>query len=434
MSEPNGTPEAVGETGAAEPKAPRSPRYRRIAIGLGGALVLVVVLVASAPFWAPLLPWTAAPARIDAPQASGNQPVAPGQPEAPPQGQPQTQLEAQPQKIQQETQPQGQPQEAASAVLQALDRRVGALEARPAAPASDVADIRQQVARLASSAAELDGRVGALEARPIAPASDIADIRERLARLASSATDLDARVASLAKAAPTRDAIDATDMALVLALLQIRGALEAGRPFAAEYEALAALAGTRPEIAAAAAPLAESAKTGVAGRAVLARRLRELAGAITTAKAPANAPADMPADANGGPPPDWVDQALARLRGLVTIRRIDGTARRQPGSGPETVVNAAELALAGGDLESALDALDKLAGPSAEAAGPWLRMARERLAVEVALNQIEALLVARLGSAANAPATTPVNGSATTPVSGSATSPSAVPAGPGSPR
>jgi hypothetical protein len=171
--------------------------------------------------------------------------------------------------------------------------------------------------------------------------------------------------------------------------------------------------------------LAEPAKTGVAGRAVLAKRLRELAGAIATAKAPEKTPASAPADADGGPASDWVDQALIRLRGLVTVRRVDGAAPRQPGGRPETAVNAAELALAGGDLEGAVDALDTLAGPSAEAAGPWLRMARERLAVEAVLNRAEALLVARLGTA-KAPATAPVNDPATVP--------SAVPAGPGSPR
>ena len=352
MSEPEDLPAAAGAGSAAEPKAPAAPRYRRIAIAVAGAVLLVGAVVASAPFWAPLLPWAPAPAHPDATPAG---PIAAPAP-APPQ---------------QENQPQAPPQ------------------SRPEAAAADTA------------LQQLDRRVGALEARPAAPASDIADIRREVARLAGSAADLDARVAAIDKAQSAQSAVDATDMALVLALLQIRGALEVGRPFAAEYEALAALARTRPEVAAAAAPLAEPAKTGIASRAVLANRLRELAGAIASAKAAENAPAEAPANPTGAAP-DWADRALMRLRGLVTIRRIDGAGQGQPGGGPDPVVNAAELALAGGDLEGAVGALDKLTGAPAETVRPWLRMAKERALVEAALYRIEALLVARLGAPAGA--------------------------------
>ncbi|HEY8873990.1 MAG TPA: hypothetical protein VIM52_13235 [Stellaceae bacterium] len=348
MSEPE---DLLAAGSAAEPQAPAAPRYRRIAIAVAGAVLLVGAVVASAPFWAPLLPWAPAPAHPDATPAGPIAAPAPPQAQAPPQSPP----------------PQSQPEAAtADTALQQLDRRVGALEARPAAPASDIADIRREVARLTGSA-----------------------------------TDLDARVAAIDKARSAQSAVDATDMALVLALLQIRGALDVGRPFAAEYEALAALARTRPEVAAAAAPLAEPAKTGIASRAVLANRLRELAGAIASAKAPENAPAEAPANPTGAAP-DWADRALMRLRGLVTIRRIDGAGQGQPDSGPASVVNAAELALAGGDLEGALGALDRLTGAAAETARPWLRMAKERALVEAALDRIEAFLVARLGAPAGA--------------------------------
>jgi hypothetical protein len=354
MSEPEDLPAAAGAGSAAEPQAPAAPRYRRIAIAVAGAVLLVGAVVASAPFWAPLLPWAPAPARPDATPAG---PIAaPAPAPAPPQ---------------QENQPQAPPQR------------------RPEAAAADTA------------LQQLDRRVGALESRPAAPASEIADIRREVARLAGSATDLDARVAAIDKAQSAQSAVDATDMALVLALLQIRGALDLGRPFAAEYEALAALARTRPEVAAAAVPLAEPAKTGIASRAVLANRLRELAGAIASAKAPENPPAQAPANPTEAAP-DWADRALMRLRGLVTIRRIDGAGQGQPGGGPDPVVNAAELALAGGDLEGAVGALDRLTGAAAETARPWLRMAKERALVEAALYRIEALLVARLGTPASA--------------------------------
>jgi hypothetical protein len=218
-----------------------------------------------------------------------------------------------------------------------------------------------------------------------------------VAKVADTAADLATRVEAVEKAVRSQTAGDPTDIALVLALLQIRDAVEAGRPFAAAYEALVALARARPEIAAAAAPLAEPATAGLAGRPVLANRLRELAGAIAPASASENAPGNAIAAE-----PDWADQAMARLRGLVTIRRIDETGHQQVGGGPAAAVNAALSARASGDLEGAVGALDALAGASAEAARPWLRMAKERLAAEAALQRIEALLVARLGNPANA--------------------------------
>jgi hypothetical protein len=344
MSEPRDQSAETAAPIAAGGSSTPGPRYRTPSptlarlrgragwgqLGLAGALLLVIALVATGPLWAPLLPW-----------AAGNEPAR------------------------QQRELQSQPAETpANAALPALERRVGALEARPAAPAGDITEIRQLVARLADAAADLATRVEAVE-----------------------------------KAVRSQTAGDPTDIALVLALLQIRDAVEAGRPFAAAYEALVALARARPEIAAAAAPLAEPATAGLAGRPVIANRLRELAGAIATAPSPENAPGNAIAAE-----PDWADQALARLRGLVTIRRIDEAGQHQLGGGPAAAVNAALLALAGGDLEAAVGALDALTGAPAEAARPWLRMAKERLAAEAALQRIEALLVARLGNPANAQA------------------------------
>ncbi|HEV2334318.1 MAG TPA: hypothetical protein VGS13_02360 [Stellaceae bacterium] len=258
---------------------------------------------------------------------------------------------------------------------------------QPAAPAANPAP------------QEPDRRIGAPAAKPAAAATDIAELRQQIAGLASTTADLAARVEAVDTAIHSRTASDPTDIAVVLALLQIQDAVEAGRPFAAAYEALVGLARTRPEIAAAAAPLAEPAKTGLAGRPILAERLHELAGVIAAAHASPQSPPGIATAA-----PGWTDQALARLRGLITIRRIGEPGHDQPEGSAAAAVSAAERALAGGDLEGAVGALGGLAGAPAGAAGPWLRMARERLAAEAALRQLESLLVSRLGAPANAPA------------------------------
>jgi len=318
-------------------------------LGLAGAFG-VIALVATGPFWAPLLPWTAGEPPPDARTTRAEAPQQPREPQRQPAG------------------------AAASPALRELDQRVAALEAKPAAPPGDLAEIRQEVAKLAASAADQATRIDAVD------------------------KDIHSQAAS-----------NPTDIALVLALLQIRDAIEVGRPFAAAYDTLVALAQSRPEIAAAAAPLARPATAGLAGRPVLANRLRELAPAIVAANPPATGPANTDAAA-----PDWASEAWRRLSGLVTIRRIDSAGPDQAAAGqaasvpaasvPAASVNAALQALAGGDLDGAVGALDTLTGAPAETLRPWLRMAKERLAAEAALQRIEALLVARLGTPLNAPA------------------------------
>jgi hypothetical protein len=352
-----------GTAAPPDPPAPEPPRrrYRATAVGLGAAVVLLVVVDAAAPVWAPpllrALGWETVVEQPDPALAERLD-----------------RLEA--------AQEQGHSD---AALIERLDRLEAAQKQDRQDAAKSLAALQQTTGQAAAAIKALDSRLAVLEAKPAAPAGEIADLRQQLA---TAVADLSARVAAAEKAiaaekaAPAQSAADPTDSALLLTLLRIRGAVEVARPFPAEYDAFTALAQPRPEIAAAAAPLAEPAKTGVASRTVLVARLHALAGVIVTAEAP-------PAE------PDWSDRVLARLRGLVTIRRIDGAGQSEP----EAAVNAAERALRGGDLVAAIAALDRLAGPPAEAARPWLQMARQRLAVEAALHRVEELLTARLGAA-----------------------------------
>jgi hypothetical protein len=339
-----------GTAAPSDPPAPEPParRHRTTAIALAAAIVVLVVVDAAAPVWAPPLL-----------RSLGWETAAEG-PDA--------------------------------ALIDRLDRLEAAQKQDRQDAAKSLAALQPTAAQMAATVQQLDRRIAALEAKPVAPAGvppgEIADLRQQLAKLASTITDLGIRIdaaektIAAEKATPAQSAADPTDSALLLTLLRIREAVEVARPFAAEYDAFTALAQPRPEIAAAAAPLAEPAKTGVASRTVLVARLHGLAGVIVSAEAP-------PAE------PDWSDRVLARLRGLVTIRRIDGVGQSEP----EAAVTSAERALRGGDLAAAIAALDRLTGPPAEAARPWLQMARQRLAVEAALHRVEELLTARLGAA-----------------------------------
>jgi hypothetical protein len=360
-------------------------------------LILVLAGVVLSPFWAPelapLLPWAASPA------TSNEQYSA---------------LAARVAAIEQRPAAPSVSFDAIKSAVNGLEQRVKQLETanngRVAVSASDVDALKSQLGGLAqrvdrleaagggdrqletamaatkTTLQQLDQRVAEIEAQSTArKASDAADlqkIQQELARLGTVTSDVTGRVGTLEHDQQSQRASEPRiDAILALLLTQMREAVEQARPFATEYNAFTALAHD-PDLAAAARPLTEAARNGVASRAVLGKRLTELAGRIATASEPAAEP-------------DLGQQVLAHLRGLVTIRRIDGSSQ----TGPEAAVSTAQAALARGDLARAVAALDALTGANAEAARPWLQMARERLAVEAALDHLQELVTVRLGSA-----------------------------------
>jgi hypothetical protein len=314
---------------------------------LAGVLALVVVGVALSPLWAPaiapLLPWRTPAAGVD---------------------------------------------------LHPIEARIAALEARPAPPKIDLSGIEASEKKLAgrldrfeqaaipdhlaaalAGLQRLDGRVATLEAQSAAQQADLGKLHDALAKL----DKLGDRVAALEQQLRARAGTERKGAALLVALSQMREAVDRAQPFAAEYDAFRTLAQGAPDLAAAAAPLLAAAHQGVASRAALAERLRRIAGAIATAAAPAN-------------PSDWKSQALARVRALVRIRHIGGAGA----TSPETIVETAETALDHGDLDGAVAALAGLTGAPATAAAAWLQAARDRLAAEHALDRLQQLLAVKL--------------------------------------
>ena len=391
-SEERGAIDAETPPAAAEPPVARQRGSRGVATGLLALLIVILTGVALSPFWAPevapLLPWAASPA------TSNEQYSA---------------LAARVAAIEQRPVAASVNTDAIKSAVNGLEQRVKqaetAINGRTAVSASDVDALKSQLGGLAqrvdrleaagggdrqlesamagtkTTLQQLDQRVAEIESQSATQkASDAADlqkIQRELARLGTVTSDVTGRVGTLEQRAsePRIDAI------LALLLTQMREAVEQARPFATEYNAFTALAHD-PDLAAAARPLAEAARNGLASRAVLGKRLAELAGRIATASEPAAEP-------------DLGQQVLAHLRGLVTIRRIDGSSQ----TGPEAAVSTAQAALARGDLAGAVAALDVLTGANAEAARPWLQMARERLFVEAALDHLQELVTVRLGSA-----------------------------------
>jgi hypothetical protein len=272
----------------------------------------------------------------------------------------------------------------------AVNSRLADIEKRPVPAGIDVDAIKSAQAALTHRIDQLEERLAAAEAqssvRAASAAAGLEKINGELSRLRNATADLAKRVPELEQLTKSQRSVERSDAALALVMLRIREAVDRGHPFAAEYSALQALA-RDTDLSAETEPLADAARSGVASRAVLSKRLAELAGQVATATEP-------PSQS------DWGAQTLARLRALVTIRRINGPSQ----TAPEAAVSTAQAALARGDLPGAVAALEPLTGANAEAGRPWLQMARQRLAVETALDRLQQSLADRLGPPQAAPA------------------------------
>ena len=394
-------PTEPGSTPAIEPAGltRRSARgFARAPLWLGGLLILILGGVASSPFWAPqiepLLPWgenrddyAALAARvaavetrlvapspgIDAVQSAMSQLARRAD-----------QLDSRLAAVEKRPAPPSVDTDAINSALGALGRRVDQLES---AAKPDLGPIRAGMQQVEQRLAAIETQSASRIASETAASKDM---QQELSRLGKVEGDLADRVAALEREAQSQEKPELrADGMLALLLGQMREAIEQARPFPAEFGAFIKLA-RGSDLAAGAQPLAEPARNGVASRAVLVKGLAELAGRMA---------ASDPAVKS-----DWREQTLARLRGLVTIRRIDDSSH----TGSNGAVGAAQAALARGDLAGAVAALEPLTGADAEAARPWLLLARERLTAETALDHVQELLTERLGgSPAAAPAKVP---------------------------
>ena len=187
---------------------------------------------------------------------------------------------------------------------------------------------------------------------------DVANLREMLDTLAARSGDNGA--------------------AFVVALGQLRDAVDSGRAFAAEHETVAALGVNDPGIGADLDILARHAGTGIPAHDALEASLGDV---LTAASNAARVSA-----ATG-----WVEETLAHVESLVTVRRIDG---ENAGTGNEATIRRIEAAVAAGNLEEALREIDSLPVQSAGIMAQWAGEARARIDADAALDRLHARAVA----------------------------------------
>jgi hypothetical protein len=344
------------------PRVDEARRSRAMGVALALLLLVVVAVVLLSPFWAPplmpLLPWSenASAGKLDALAARVSA------------------LEQRPAPAPVDLDPIKSAQTAAEQRLDGIERTVDALRQNQDATPG-----------IKSSVAELTQRVDALAAQSAAQAASLQKIEQELAQRSAAGSDLAARLAALEHQLRAQAGADRAGSVMLLSLLQMREAVQQGRRFPAAYAAFEQIAAGNPDLAAAAKPLADIARDGVPSLAQLTQGFADLSKQAAVAVAPATAKRK------------WWDQALDRLRGLVTVRRIDANGRPAADS-----IEAARTDLAAGDLPAAIAAIEQLDGARAKTAQPWLRMARQRLAAETALSQLQQALTGHLGSPAGA--------------------------------
>ena len=243
-----------------------------------------------------------------------------------------------------------------AAARDALVERIGAIESRPPAT-PEITDL-----------GPLEDRMAALEATPSAPADS-----------GAMTAELELRISTL-ESRPLVERSDAPPVATLLAVAQLRSALGGSGPFEAPLAALAAVGGDDGDVAAALAVLAPHAAAGIPTR----ERLRDRFPAF----------AELILKSVIAPPGDsWVETTLARLSGLITVRRVGGDVQ---GDSAEAVVARAEAQLETGDLAAAITEIETLDGAPAEAAEPWLALARARFEADSALAVIDARAIAAM--------------------------------------
>jgi len=267
---------------------------------------------------------------------------------------------------------------AAKESLQRLSARLSALE-KAGGSAEDSTALAENLAAVRAAEArsrELADLLQKLERE----SGDAAASKQALVGVEKRLEEIERRAASTEVSEPTA----ASRAALVLAVGQLREAVQRGGGYAREVDTVKGLAAGDAGVEAALMPLAQHAKTGVPRLAQLRDDFSAMAG---------NVVARAGAGGDG-----WLDRLAARIGGLVRIRRTDAT-------GSETVeglVAQAEHRLQAGDLAgavSALEGLGKLSADAAAAAASWLGRAKIRAAAERALAALHIHAVSQLDAA-----------------------------------
>jgi uroporphyrinogen-III synthase len=366
-----------------KPAKPAPERHGgRSWIGLAALLLLAIAAAATAPQWLPLVEplW-----QKPKPQQAAETPPPVAVPETPPSPAPTSPAVDNPTAAPAPNPPPPPSESETTAPDQRLDKIEATLDeirvdAASAAPKGDVTQLQGRMDAL-------ERQVEALTARPAIDPKQLQDLTTDDKRLAAAMAQLSDRLTPLEARINQRAATIRNDRTLVLAIGQIRDALSGSGPFAAPVAVIKAVAPDDGELSGPLGILESHAKSGVPSRVRLAQDLAALPGKLAL-------PGPLAPDAG-----IW-DRVTDKVSHLVTIRRIDDGSGTMP-AGPDRLAAEAEQALAAGDLAGALQRVQQLDGNSAAAAKPWIDAAQARLDCEQAVQALDAAAIKRLSAGTN---------------------------------
>ncbi len=281
------------------------------------------------------------------------------------------------------------------AEVTALHERLARLESAPApqitVPEQDLSGLESRLAQAEAAVTELRQRKA--EPPPPAPvtaelSAGVAALTEEVALLKRTTTDANAigqvseRMARMEANLSELQTKQTGSAHLVLAVTQLRQALNTPQSYDAALRAVVALAPQDADILASAEVLKPRAGSGIPTVSALSGRLAALAPVIVQAEV-------LPA-AEG-----WWDKAQQRMGALVRVRRIDPGATEDS---PAAAVTRAERALEKGNLADAVTHLERLSGPPATQAAGWLADAKARLVADKAVADMTAHVIALSGA------------------------------------
>ena len=260
---------------------------------------------------------------------------------------------------------------AEKALAEAGDGNAAATDARIAALEKSFADVRSVMTARVDG---LDTRVSGLASGAADGMTGTARLRAENDRLKTNLATMTTRLENLETTAsePAPATGPQRGSALVLAVGQLRDALDKSGPFPAPLEALRAVGGDDPVVESALHVLSPLARTGVATK-------NRLIGTFDIAAAGAARAALAPEGAG------WIERTVQRLAGVVTVRREGADVA---GDSAQAVLARAEARLATGDLEGADKVLVGLTAEPANAMAAWRTAVASRIAADDALDKL----------------------------------------------
>lgn len=264
---------------------------------------------------------------------------------------------------------------AASAAIKPLEESLSGLHRRLDELAAATSETRSRAdeAAKAAAAAAAAPRPNADATAPLS-SGDIDALVNRLTALEQAVT---ASTQQPQASAPPPDLERRIKFAI--AATELRGAIERGQPYAAELSAAKALA---PDPAAL-TPLDVLSGKGAPSNAALAAELSASARAVLEA-----GPGDVQSDS-------LLERLQARALRLVHIRPVGDVS----GEAPQHRVARAEARTARGDIQGALEELEKLPEPMRARAQAWMDRAKMREAALAASRSLAAAALVAIGQA-----------------------------------